>query len=257
MKNILEKSCDRLHDHCSRRGRKLVGFIGPRGPPGPQGPAGPPGKRGPTGPEGPMGLIGDVGREGPPGRDGVCNCTFPDIYMQPVAVPGPPIIQIQEKIVPVPVIIIKEVDMKGMETTDQSRIVEPAINSSYTSATPISSNETSSNVSQFDEFTPKTIKPTRGQQTLRADVQLTTITEPYSGPPTLGYNRKECTLAAVGIPVLHAESQYSSIGSWMRDSQPYSDEMSKRRWLTDDYASPVLYEYENEKQLLNKKQKIK
>ena len=35
--------------------------------------------------------------------------------------------------------------MKGMETTDQSRIVEPAMNSSYTSATPISSNETSSN----------------------------------------------------------------------------------------------------------------
>ena len=33
--------------------------------------------------------------------------------MQPVAVPGPPIIQIQEKIVPVPVIIIKEVDVSS------------------------------------------------------------------------------------------------------------------------------------------------
>ncbi|VDN03472.1 unnamed protein product [Thelazia callipaeda] len=66
-----------------------------------------------------------------------------------------------------------------------------------------------------------------------------------------------CFLDAVGIPVLHAESQYSAVGSWMRDNKPYSHEMAERRWVTDDYASPVLYEYENERQLMNKKQKIK
>lgn len=62
---------------------------------------------------------------------------------------------------------------------------------------------------------------------------------------------------AVGIPVLHAESQYSSVGSWMRDSLPVSEKMAEIRWVTDEYASPVLYEYENERQLMNKKQKIK
>lgn len=67
----------------------------------------------------------------------------------------------------------------------------------------------------------------------------------------------ECLLDAIGIPVLHAESQYSAVGSWMRDSLPYNGEMAERRWVTDDYASPVLYEYENERQLMNKKQKIK
>lgn len=66
-----------------------------------------------------------------------------------------------------------------------------------------------------------------------------------------------CLLNAVGIPVLHAESQYSGVGSWMRDNLPFNQEMAERRWVTDDYASPVLYEYENERQLMNKKQKIK
>lgn len=66
-----------------------------------------------------------------------------------------------------------------------------------------------------------------------------------------------CLLNAVGIPVLHAESQYSAVGSWMRDHRPSNQEMAERRWVTDDYASPVLYEYENERQLMNKKQKIK
>ena len=84
-----------------------------------------------------------------------------------------------------------------------------------------------------------------------------TTEPPYTGPPTLGYNRKECRLNAVGIPVLHAESQYGSVGSWMRDTSPYSTTMANKRWLTDGYASPVLYEYEDERQLMNKKQKIK
>lgn len=43
----------------------------------------------------------------------------------------------------------------------------------------------------------------------------------------------------------------------MRDSLPVSEKMAEIRWVTDEYASPVLYEYENERQLMNKKQKIK
>ncbi|EJW85842.1 hypothetical protein WUBG_03252, partial [Wuchereria bancrofti] len=82
-----------------------------------------------------------------------------------------------------------------------------------------------------------------------------TTIEPYFGPPTLGYNKRVCLLNAVGIPVLHAESQYSAVGSWMRDNLPYNQEMAERRWVTDDYASPVLYEYENERQLMNKNKK--
>uniref|UniRef100_A0A1I7WUF0 UDP-glucose 6-dehydrogenase n=1 Tax=Heterorhabditis bacteriophora TaxID=37862 RepID=A0A1I7WUF0_HETBA len=64
-------------------------------------------------------------------------------------------------------------------------------------------------------------------------------------------------LAAVGIPVLHAESQYGQVGSWMRDAHPSSDHMAEKRWVTDGFASPVLYEYENERQMMNKVQKIK
>ncbi|CAG9531754.1 unnamed protein product [Cercopithifilaria johnstoni] len=88
-------------------------------------------------------------------------------------------------------------------------------------------------------------------------IEYSTTTEPYIGPSTFGYNKRVCLLNAIGIPVLHAESQYSAIGSWMRDNLPFSQEMAERRWVTDDYASPVLYEYENEKQLMNKKQNIK
>lgn len=61
----------------------------------------------------------------------------------------------------------------------------------------------------------------------------------------------------MGIPVLHAESQYGPVGSWMRDSNPYDEELAEKRWVTDDYASPVLYEYLDERHLMNKKQKIK
>lgn len=67
----------------------------------------------------------------------------------------------------------------------------------------------------------------------------------------------ECRLNAVGIPVLHAESQYGKVGSWHRDVNPQTRRMEDKRWVTDDFASPVLYEYENERQLMNKKQNIK
>lgn len=105
------------------------------------------------------------------------------------------------------------------------------------------------------------------------DFVTTPQPEPYTGPPTLGTNRRgnlrgsfkqikksptsECRLNAVGIPVLHAESQYGEVGAWFRDSSPYNEEMSRKRWVTDGYASPVLYEYADERNLLNKKQNIK
>ncbi|VDK54391.1 unnamed protein product [Cylicostephanus goldi] len=69
-KNVLERSCARIHRHCSDAGMKLMGFQGARGDPGSQGPVGPPGKRGPVGNVGPSGLVGDAGEIGPPGKDG-------------------------------------------------------------------------------------------------------------------------------------------------------------------------------------------
>lgn len=72
---------------------------------------GPPGKKGSPGPIGPSGLPGDIGEQGPPGRNGKCNCTFPDLYVQRIAVPGPPVIKIEEKVVPVPVVVVKEVEV--------------------------------------------------------------------------------------------------------------------------------------------------
>ena len=67
----------------------------------------------------------------------------------------------------------------------------------------------------------------------------------------------ECHLAAVGIPVLHARSQYGDVGSWMRDANPPGEAQAAKRWVTDGYASPVLYEYLDENTLLNKRQLIK
>lgn len=43
----------------------------------------------------------------------------------------------------------------------------------------------------------------------------------------------------------------------MRDARPMNTAMGEKRWVTDGFASPVLYEYENEKQMMNKVQKIK
>ena len=93
-RNVLEKSCDKIHRHCSDAGMKLMGFQGPRGEPGSPGPVGPPGKRGLMGNVGPVGLVGDAGEIGPPGNPGRCNCSFPDMYVHRVPVPGPPIIKV-------------------------------------------------------------------------------------------------------------------------------------------------------------------
>ena len=38
---------------------------------------------------------------------------------------------------------------------------------------------------------------------------------------------------------------------------PRNEEWAQKRWVTDTFATPVLYEYENERELLNKKQNIK
>ncbi|RCN36893.1 hypothetical protein ANCCAN_17219, partial [Ancylostoma caninum] len=111
LKDVLERSCARIHRHCSDVGMKLMGFQGARGDPGSQGPVGPPGKRGPVGNVGPSGLVGDAGEVGAPGRDGRCNCTFPDMYVHRVPIPGPPVIQVEEKMVPVPVVVVKEVEV--------------------------------------------------------------------------------------------------------------------------------------------------
>ncbi len=42
---------------------------------------------------------------------GRCNCSFPDPYLQQIIVPGSPIIQIEEKTMPVPVFVIKEIEV--------------------------------------------------------------------------------------------------------------------------------------------------
>lgn len=45
--------------------------------------------------------------------------------------------------------------------------------------------------------------------------------------------------------------------SRFRDALPRDEIWAEKRWVTDGFASPVLYEYENERELLNKKQIIK
>jgi hypothetical protein len=42
---------------------------------------------------------------------GRCNCTFPDLFVHRITVPGPPIIQIVEKTVPVPIVVVKQVEV--------------------------------------------------------------------------------------------------------------------------------------------------
>ncbi len=43
----------------------------------------------------------------------------------------------------------------------------------------------------------------------------------------------------------------------MRDGRPADDTQAAKRWVLNDYASPVLYEYDNEKMLFDKRQSIK
>uniref|UniRef100_A0A158P5W8 Olfactomedin-like domain-containing protein n=1 Tax=Angiostrongylus cantonensis TaxID=6313 RepID=A0A158P5W8_ANGCA len=196
---------------------KLMGFQGSRGDPGLPGPVGPPGR---------------------------CNCTFPNMYVHRIPIPGPPVIQVEEKMVPVPVVVVKEVEVTRLvpfEPTPPGFGPPPGWSPGMPKPD-LSENGTL----LFGNFTD-----TWGNYT------NFTTPEPYTGPPTLGYNRRECMLAAVGIPVLHAESQYGEVGSWMRDAHPQSDYMAEKRWVTDGYASPVLYEYENERQMMNKVQNIK
>ncbi|KAE9420543.1 hypothetical protein Angca_003047 [Angiostrongylus cantonensis] len=260
---------------------KLMGFQGSRGDPGLPGPVGPPGKRGPVGNVGPAGLVGDVGEIGSPGKDGRCNCTFPNMYVHRIPIPGPPVIQVEEKMVPVPVVVVKEVEVTrlvpfeptppgfgpppgwspGMPKPDLSKTRKLSRFSTITTTlTPRSTRRRRPTTPKY--FVP----PVFGENGTLLFGNFTdtwgnytnfTTPEPYTGPPTLGYNRRECMLAAVGIPVLHAESQYGEVGSWMRDAHPQSDYMAEKRWVTDGYASPVLYEYENERQMMNKVQNIK
>ncbi|CAL2028599.1 unnamed protein product [Caenorhabditis brenneri] len=267
-RNVLDRSCSQVHQYCSEKSQRLTGFPGARGSPGDQGPVGPPGRRGPMGIVGPIGLVGEHGSVGEPGRDGKCNCPFPDMYVQRVPIPGPPVIKIEEKMVPVPVVVVKEVEVTklvpfeptppgfgppegwapGMPKPGRTRklprystVRPPPTPKRKTTQPPIHVVPTEKNITMDD---------------WNAEMNISTP-KPYMGPPTLGYNRKECILAAVGIPVLHAESQYGRVGSWMRDALPNSMKTAKRRWVTDGFASPVLYEYEDERQLLDKVQKIK
>uniref|UniRef100_A0A0K0FDJ8 Gliomedin (inferred by orthology to a human protein) n=1 Tax=Strongyloides venezuelensis TaxID=75913 RepID=A0A0K0FDJ8_STRVS len=277
---VFERSCSRIHRFCSDQGKKLRGFQGKPGPPGSKGPMGPPGKRGPQGKVGPTGLVGDVGQQGQPGEDGICNCTLPNLYVHRIPIPGPPIIQIKEKQVPVPVVVVKEVEVTrlvpfeptppgfgpppgwkpGMPMPDPKfhQILKQPILTTTVRSRKITKPKIKGPIGP-----PKTKGTSRtfNSTTVNPNYQVTTEGEPtlpqYTGPPTLGYNRRECLLNAVGIPVLHAESQYRDVGSWMRDANPQDREASEKRWVTDGYASPVLYEYADEKQLMNKKQQIK
>ncbi|KAL3097736.1 hypothetical protein niasHT_026832 [Heterodera trifolii] len=253
-RQVFETSCQRVHRYFS--------FIL--------------GRRGPSGRMGPIGPVGDIGAEGPPGSDGRCNCSLPDLYVQRVPVPGPPIPI--EKLVPVPVIVLKEMEVTklvpfeptppgfapplgwvpGMPMPDQSqtRLVPPTVRPTASSqyrhwwSRPWRRRSTTSATATT---TTATLTPPPAHLTAS---QPTTPT-PYTGPPTLAENRRECRLNAVGIPVLHAESQYGTTGSWFRDSMPRSGKWKEKRWVTDGDASPVLYEYANERELMNKKQNIK
>ncbi|KJH53266.1 Olfactomedin-like domain protein [Dictyocaulus viviparus] len=281
-KDVLERSCARIHRHCSDAGMKLMGFQGARGDPGFQGPVGPPGRRGPVGNVGPAGLAGDAGEIGSPGKDGRCNCSFPNMYVHRVPIPGPPVIKVEEKMVPVPVVVVKEVEVTrlvpfeptppgfgpppgwspGMPKPDLSKTKKlPRFTTISTTLSPPPTRRRRP-TTPANYFVPPVFSENGtllfGNFTdIWGNYTNFTTPEPYTGPPTLGYNRRECILAAVGIPVLHAESQYGEVGSWMRDAHPQSDHMAEKRWVTDGFASPVLYEYENERQMMNKVQKIK
>uniref|UniRef100_A0A915D7X0 Olfactomedin-like domain-containing protein n=1 Tax=Ditylenchus dipsaci TaxID=166011 RepID=A0A915D7X0_9BILA len=271
-KNVFERSCGRVHGYCADKDKKLRGYQGPPGPKGPPGAHGQPGKRGPMGKVGPTGLVGDIGEEGPPGKDGRCNCSFlPDLYVQRIAIP-------------VPVVVVKEVEVTklvpfeptppgfaplpnwspGMPADrSHTRLLSPKVTSAGP-AKPFAWTRPSRR--KTTTAIPGPVPPpievkttTPSSQLNESTVSMPSTPEPYTGLPTLGYNVRECRLNAVGIPVLHAESQFGRVGSWFRDTSltPYNERWSHKRWVTDDWASPVLYEYETERELMNKKQNIK
>ncbi|KAI6191035.1 Olfactomedin-like protein 2B [Aphelenchoides bicaudatus] len=272
-KHVFELSCRRVHRYCSDRSMKLRGF---------QGPPGPIGSHGPT----------EVGEEGPRGKDGRCNCTFPDLYVQRIAVPGPPIIQVnfaskikQLALVlgcrshktrvpfePTPPGYAPPDDWKpGMPMPDLTRtkilprptppqpgLAKPPrrkLIGSGRRPRPYDNQETTMSPDEQLRLLNESIA--FNETMLQNLTETETTPESYTGAPTLGYSQRECRLNAVGIPVLHAESQYGKVGSWHRDVNPQTQKMEDKRWVTDDFASPVLYEYENERQLMNKKQNIK
>ncbi|KAI1717365.1 olfactomedin-like domain-containing protein [Ditylenchus destructor] len=278
-KYVFERSCGRVHTFCADKGRKLRGLPGS---PGPSGPQGPPGKPGNLGKPGPIGLVGDVGEEGPRGKNGRCNCSvLPDLYVQRIAIPGPPVIKIEEKLVPVPVVVVKEVEVTKLVPFEPT---PPGFGPLPHWSPGMAADRYHTRLLPPKGTTPRAMKPFGWTRPLRRKTTLATgpippplqptkstpqalpnataaptpsTPEPYTGPPTLGYNVRECRLNAVGIPVLHAESQYGKVGSWFRDTFAGNPNTEKKRWVTDDFASPVLYEYENERELMNKKQNIK
>ncbi|OZC12436.1 Olfactomedin-like domain protein [Onchocerca flexuosa] len=234
-KIFFETSCKHIHRYCAETGRKFMGFQGPRGPPGPKGVIGPPGKKGRQGKIGRTGLIGSTGGEGQQGISGRCNCLTPDFYLQQATVSGPPITQVT-KLVPLKPITIPSgpiIDrLPPMGKTDLSKLTTVVKTTPRILKKPtVVSESTSSSLTLPGDYIA----------TRRDFIADSTTIKPYDGLPTFGYNRRVCLLDAIGIPVLHAESQYSSVGSWMRDGLPYNEEMAKRRWVTDDYASPILY----------------
>ncbi|VDM84468.1 unnamed protein product [Strongylus vulgaris] len=105
------------------------------------------------------------------------------MYVHRVPIPGPPVIQVFSTITTTP-------------TPPPTRRRKPTTPGKYFVPPVFSENGTLLFGNFTDEF---------GNYT-----NFTTV-EPYTGPPTLGYNRRECMLAAVGIPVLHAESQYGQV----------------------------------------------
>ncbi|VDK76227.1 unnamed protein product [Litomosoides sigmodontis] len=258
-KTVVNESCKRIHRHCAKTGRKLMGFQGPHGSRGAHGPTGPPGTIGWQGKVGLTGLVGGIGAEGKPGIDGRCNCPFMDLYLQQITVPEPPpppppppVTQIEEMTIPV----TKVIPFKPTPPPPP-----PPLSFTSSSTTPLKKTDLLVEHTSITaaKTAPKILLPSEPtSSSLPFQEDYATMEANFTQyVPTLGYNKRVCLLNAVGIPVLHAESQYSAVGSWMRDHHPSNHEMAERRWVTDGYASPVLYEYENERQLMNKKQKIK
>uniref|UniRef100_A0A914KQU3 Olfactomedin-like domain-containing protein n=1 Tax=Meloidogyne incognita TaxID=6306 RepID=A0A914KQU3_MELIC len=266
-KNVFEISCQRVHRYCADEGKKLRGVAGPPGVKGPPGIIGPPGKRGPPGRSGPEGVAGEPGERGPQGKNGQCNCSLPDLYVHRIPVPGPPVPV--DKLVPVPIVLIPfEPTPPGFAPPLGWRPGMPMPDKAHTRSILKPGVIHSKGPFRFWWTRPYRKRPTLSTHTItgptppprewspKVDVNVTMNQTTLIQEPTEQVKR-ECKLNAVGIPVLHADSQYGATGSWFRDSMPRNEEWARKRWVTDTFASAVLYEYENERELLNKKQNIK
>uniref|UniRef100_A0A915LJF8 Collagen triple helix repeat protein n=1 Tax=Meloidogyne javanica TaxID=6303 RepID=A0A915LJF8_MELJA len=239
-----------VHRYCADEGKKLRGVAGPPGVKGPPGVIGPPGKRGPPGRSGPEGVAGEPGERGPQGKNGQCNCSLPDLYVHRIPVPGPPVPV--DKLVPVPIVLIPFEPTPpgfapplgwrpGMPMPDKAHtrsILKPGVIHSkgpfrfwwtrpYRKRPTLSTHTITGPTPPPREWSPKVeVNVTMNQTTL--------IQEPIEQV------KRECKLNAVGIPVLHADSQYGATGSWFRDSMPRNEEWARKRWVTDTFASAVL-----------------